>query len=45
MKGRGCWFCEMGGCERGKRKMVSGGLGRKKKVGGRGAAGLVEIEF
>jgi len=31
MKGRGCWFCEMGGCEWGKRKMVSGGLGTKKK--------------
>ena len=27
---RGCWFCEMGGCEWGKRKMVSGGLGTKK---------------
>jgi len=34
MKGRGCWFCEMGGCERGKRKMVSGGLGRKKRKPG-----------
>jgi hypothetical protein len=35
----------MRGYERGKRKMVSGGLGRKKKAGGRRAAGLVEIEF
>jgi hypothetical protein len=43
---RGCWFCEMGGCEWGKSKMVSGGLGtKKKKAGGRGAASLVEIEF
>jgi hypothetical protein len=27
----GYWFSEMGGCEWGNRKMVSGGLGRKKR--------------